>query len=46
MGLQYQKSQYVQEIGRVDRFGEGGESIVLFKPRVNMNEYESIVLDF
>ncbi|MDD4543266.1 MAG: DEAD/DEAH box helicase [Clostridia bacterium] len=45
-GTPISKSQYVQEIGRVDRFGEGGESIVLFKPRVNMNRYESIVLDF
>lgn len=45
-GLPISKGQYVQEIGRVDRFGEGGLSVVLFKPRDSMNKYERTIIDF
>lgn len=45
-GIPTSKGQYVQEIGRVDRFGEGGKSIVIYKPRKNMNRYEKTIIDF
>ena len=45
-GTPISKGQYVQEIGRVDRFGEGGQSTVVFRNRQNLNNYEQTILDF
>lgn len=45
-GVPLSKAQYVQELGRVDRFNEGGQSIVFFRNREELDDLEKSVLDF
>lgn len=46
IGLPISKAQYVQEIGRSSRFGQGATSSVVFKSKRNMSDYERRALNF
>lgn len=46
LGLPISKAQYVQEIGRSSRMGQGAVSTVVFKSKMSMSEPERRMIDF